>query len=404
MNFSVSLIALALLLTASFASGQTERKSPVQTLDIEQIAPRQSPYYRRCIEFEEPPKVEWQRLELVPDSKGKSYLVRLRGKVPSGTRIFFRGDSIFVGTSVLRPIRLGLDQEAIETDPKGNFDVQVQLSLRDRLTAIPIELRKEEMKNGRPYVLRLIKVKAGVRAEMVPILTPTMRAQLCPVNRFLFGVGVTFFPYEQIGEEFDAVFTSVQAGSISADVRAWMNPRWGGQLTFKSAPGQLASAESSIPSQTFRWNVTQADVLYRPGRVFPFRGYYVDPYLQAGAQMHTYPLILSVSDVDLRFQEVGMTNVRLGLGAMVSTRNWLYEFYFGLQHPLSTTGIGVSSPVMFDGGVGLAYNKVGSRFQYGINWYGQWHQYRYQNPELASDQGNLKFIFSNLEGRIGISF
>jgi hypothetical protein len=226
-------------------------------------------------------------------------------------------------------------------------------------------------------------------------------------------MGMNYVDFAQNGSEAKNLAYSSVAGpscSLSGGVEG---QKLGLEALYASYPGQISSSTAQVDHSNYNWTTQSLEGTYRWGMSPLFSwGHSARFGWRAGLQRHQLPYVQTTSATTAA---VRMTDVWLGtLGVDYATQlseKWRSSMLFRYQMPFkqdsqASDNLTFSQRFAFDGSLGFSYLMTPST-GFGLYWYGQWQEYRYEmtNEATAStDNGNNKYFFSNMELRLEYGF
>lgn len=168
-----------------------------------------------------------------------------------------------------------------------------------------------------------------------------------------------------------------------------------------------AGKVEGVKSKEFAWTISEIATQYRETSwLTDWRGLIVYPYFRASFQHHSMPRISIDSNSNSYIENLRFGVASLGVGANIFTcRHYFLEAYLNYKKPiLSETGEVRSNGVNLDGAIGVG-KAFGENWSLGGYWYGHYDEISYSRPQSRDpNPGNLNFLFSNFDFRMGYLF
>lgn len=293
----------------------------------------------------------------------------------------------------------------LERDKDGFYNVSI---LRPGLEGeVSLKLRLEA--HGEQVLYEIRAPESGNYARLIPRMSDSQNRRLCLRNQVWAGVGGTIFMYDQTipALEANAHFGSLTLGSYHLEGRWYPSHQVGFLVSYKSAPGVMGRGEvQDVEETNFRWNTMEIASQYRsPNWMIDYKKLLIYPYLRGAFQHHSIPRLGIDPQNRVFFEQLEMLDLALGFGVNIFTqKNYFFEAYLNAKHPIYENNGSITPDLMFDGGIGFG-RHIKKNFVLGAYWYGHWDKFRYENSgQRDVNQGNIDFIFSNFDIRIGYLF
>jgi hypothetical protein len=229
-------------------------------------------------------------------------------------------------------------------------------------------------------------------------------------NQFWLGGGLNLLRYKQRSVEVgsDVSFTSLQGPTVYAEYLRELSEKWQINFTAEYSPGSASEgSEIQVPEGDYSWKIFMGQASYK---FWHGSGYFGRAELKtmSGFQYHIVPFInrLSLSEVSILHNSLVMLTAGIGYSEQISLK-WDFDVFMRYQYPLSSgSQFSIDPSFAFDGSIGLV-RILTERSRLGIYWFGQWHNYRYQNYDLFLNnevRGEQDLFFSKFEIRYGFFF
>jgi hypothetical protein len=183
--------------------------------------------------------------------------------------------------------------------------------------------------------------------------------------------------------------------------------KWGGVFSYKNAPGNITTTNTTVNNPSFQWQTLTAEALYCPIAPKTLLGDPVNFGLRAGVQYHQMPFAtVNAAGTALNVTTLNMLNASIGGLAEWARRNWRYYWTMRYQYPLSATGASteITPTFAFDGSLGSAY-YFAENWKMGLFWYGQWQQFQFQTSAGGRNaSGSQMLFYSAMDLRLGYDF
>lgn len=185
---------------------------------------------------------------------------------------------------------------------------------------------------------------------------------------------------------------------------------WGGIVSYKRTPGQIAMNNAAIDHSDFLWTTMGLEATWRKAAPFTIFGRPVLYGMRAGMQDHHLPFIFVKNSADpLQLKNNEMLNASAGVLLEQTRDRWKYYWLMRYQYPISSSADGsatysINPTFAFDGSLGTSYNFT-DRAKIGLFWYGQWHQFNFVYGDGAdTNRGFQSLFYSNIDLRLGFDF
>lgn len=225
------------------------------------------------------------------------------------------------------------------------------------------------------------------------------------------GVGIDYLSFSQSGSETRRLnFASINTGSYSPRFGVIQDKGWGGEFSFASFPSKVQAQTLAGANPRYQWQVAKIEIFHssptnwlenESGR---FRA-------RCGVQSHRLPYanVNSTNSITMKEKEIMFGSA--GVSYLFRIGRWQPQVDLNYSLPLGQkkareNNIQLQPLVTFDGSVGLSY-QFSSGLELGAYWYGHWQDYKYKMYSEATglpDAGTSKYLFSNIEYRIGYIF
>lgn len=350
---------------------------------------KQNPFTKNCEDMKKLPTISTPTLRVDADTESGLYLVTFRFRSAAKVSLKLSGDRV-------QPL----------TRSQSN-EYHLSLSRPASGGSIQLDLILDYMGEITQY--QLVADEEGSSASLTPVLSSTQYQSICIRNQIWVGLGSSMFSYKQNipDKGASAKFTSFTDGSFHIEGR-WYPSKWLGLLSsYKNAPGQIKKGQVLDVEETrFNWKIFEVAGQFRkPDWLIEKGGLLIYPYIRTGIQQHSIQRIGIGSGNSVFFQEYNLLDFALGSGLNIFTKDdYFFEIYLNYKFPVSERNISVSPNLMFDGAIGGG-RQLSKDLVAGVFWYGHWDQYAYGSGNTRdASPGDIRFIFSNLDIRVGYLF
>lgn len=381
-------ISFSLFFTAAFAQSTPEAPK-VGFKGNRRLLTKQNPFTRNCEGAKVLPTISTPNLRVDADVESGFYLVTFRFRSSAKVSLKLSGDRV----------------QPLSRSQTGEY--HLSLSRAPSGGSIQLDLILEHL--GESTEFHLVADEEGTTATLMPVLSATQHQNICIRNQIWAGVGTSMFSYKQKIPDRDASaeFTSYSEPSFHLEGR-WYPLSWVGVIaSYKNAPGEIKSGQVLNVEQTkFNWKIFEVAGQFRkPDWLIEKAGLLVYPYIRTGLQQHWMQRIGVDAGNNVFFQDYKLLDVAFGSGVNIFTKNdYFFEVYMNYKFPISENNIAVTPTLMFDGAIGGG-RQLSKNLVAGVFWYGHWDQYSYAAANTRDpSSGDIRFIFSNLDIRIGYLF
>lgn len=381
---------LSIFAFVASAYGQTVPEKPRGTFKgNRRLLTKQNPFTKSCVGAKVLPTISTPTLRVDADVESGLYLVTFRFRSAAKVALKLSGDRV----------------QPLARSQTGEYHLSLSRPPSDG--TIRLDLVLEHL--GENTEFQLTADEEGTSATLMPILSAVQHQNICIRNQIWAGIGTSMFSYKQNipDRSASAEFTSYSEPSFHLEGR-WYPLSWLGVIaSYKNAPGEIKSGQVLNVEQTkFNWKIFEVAGQFRkPDWLIEKAGLLIYPYIRTGLQQHWMQRIGVDAGNNVFFQDYKLLDVALGSGVNVFTKNdYFFEVYMNYKFPINESNIAVTPTLMFDGAMGggkqLSQNLVA-----GVFWYGHWDQYSYAAADTRDpSSGDIRFIFSNLDIRIGYLF
>jgi len=360
------------------------------------------------ISFAQSPVVEWYPVENEKSQFPQRTKVIVSGRTSPGAWVEIDGETV----TVLRDkknLNQKIENEKTRANSEGFFEVSLDLPFGS--AQIPVSISSgEKLQKTFLLTFEISPVK-----EQIVLNTPTSNKKppaAAKKVRLWMGAGWTIQRYTQnILNGSDLGFQTIQAPGIMARGGYW-GEKWGFDFYFRDAPGKIESdAPYVVQTSQYSWRITEIKGLYQfdrnaKSRIFGLASQW---QLRFGPQIHQLPFLEVDAAQVVTLETNSFSMASLGVGLLLGQeQNWTYEFFLGIQRPLSASGPGesfkISSPLGYEAQLGGAY-KFAPNWRLGMFSHTQSLSYSYEYVKAGVPTSGKQSLFSTtLDLRLGYEF